>query len=61
MLMEKDSGLFKMSWNLEIDDSLPKRYLIRLGRLLAHLRGVVNTWETHDTCWNRLWLHICNY
>ena len=30
MLMEKDSGLFKMSWNPEIDDSLPKRYLIRL-------------------------------
>jgi hypothetical protein len=23
--------------------------VIRLGRLLAHLRGVVNTWETHDT------------
>ena len=49
MSMEKDSGLFKMPWNSEIDDSLSKRYLIRLGRLLAHLRGVVNTWETDDT------------
>ena len=49
MLMEEDSGLFKIFWDSERDDSMAKRYLIRLGRLLAHLRGVANTWETHDT------------
>jgi uncharacterized protein YaiI (UPF0178 family) len=28
---------------------MTKRFIIRLGRLLAHLRGVIPRWETRDS------------
>ena len=49
MSLDKQSDLQKMTWDPEKDDSQAKRYIIRLAMLLAHLRGVVPTWETHDT------------
>jgi DNA-binding transcriptional ArsR family regulator len=39
----------KINWNTSKDDLDAKRYIVRLARLLAHLRGVVTTWHTHDT------------
>jgi hypothetical protein len=44
-----ENGLPKMQWNNEKDDEDALRYIIRLARLLGHLRGVVPTWETKDT------------
>jgi hypothetical protein len=49
MIIEKQSGLPKMQWNFEKDDKQTLIYIIRLARLLAHLRGVVPTWETKGT------------
>jgi len=43
------SSLPKMQWNFEKDDKQTLKYIIRLARLLAHLRGVVPTWETKGT------------
>jgi DNA-binding transcriptional ArsR family regulator len=39
----------KINWNTSKDDVDAKRYVVRLARLLAYLRGVVPTWHTHDT------------
>ncbi|MGD1837439.1 MAG: hypothetical protein ACPKPY_05210, partial [Nitrososphaeraceae archaeon] len=39
----------KIQWNDEKDNEQALRYIIRLAKLLAHLRGVVSTWETRDT------------
>jgi len=41
--------LVKINWNSKKDDKQTLRYIIRLAKLLAHLRGVVPTWETRDT------------
>lgn len=49
MDVDEASGLSKLVWDAEKDDIKAKRYLIRLGRLLAHLRGVAQTRETYDT------------
>ncbi len=46
--MNRKSNLQKMRWNSEKDDPRAKRYIIRLAMLLAHLRGVVPTWETRE-------------
>ena len=52
-----NSDLRKMPW-ISAADGLQKRqqkqkqaymHIIKLGKLLAHLRGVVPTWHTHDT------------
>ena len=48
MSLDKESDLQKMTWNPEKDDPQAKRYIIRLAMLLAHLRGVVPTWETRE-------------
>ena len=48
MSLDKESDLQKMVWNPERDDTMAKRYIIRLAMLLAHLRGVVPTWETRE-------------
>jgi hypothetical protein len=48
MSLDKESELQKMTWDPEKDDSMAKRYIIRLAMLLAHLRGVVPTWETRE-------------
>jgi predicted transcriptional regulator len=49
MTINKESSLPKMKWNFEQDDKETLIYIIRLARLLAHLRGVVPTWETKGT------------
>lgn len=48
MSLDKESDLQKMVWNPERGDTMAKRYIIRLAMLLAHLRGVVPTWETRE-------------
>jgi hypothetical protein len=45
--IEQSSGIPKVAWNCEDkDDEKSMKYIIRLGRLLAHLRGSVPTWDT---------------
>ena len=44
-----DNNNAKIEWNFGNDEEDAKRFIIRLGRLLAHLRGVVPTWETRDS------------
>ena len=44
--IEQGSGLPKIVWDSDTDDEEAIRYIIRLGRLLAHLRGSVPTWDT---------------
>jgi len=47
----KDEGneIPKIQWDIERNDELAQRYIIRLAILLAHLREVVPTWHTQDT------------
>ncbi len=47
--VEKASGIPKVQWDSSRDDEMAERYIIRLAKLLAHLRGVAVTWETRDT------------
>jgi hypothetical protein len=44
--VEKIDGLQKIAWNPDKDNEESVRYIIRLSRLLAHLRGSVPTWDT---------------
>jgi hypothetical protein len=44
--IEKTSGLPKIAWNPDKNNEESLRYIIRLGRLLARLRGSVPTWDT---------------
>jgi hypothetical protein len=44
--VENISGLPKIIWNPDQDNEESLKYIIRLGRLLAHLRGSVPTWDT---------------
>jgi DNA-binding MarR family transcriptional regulator len=46
---EMENGLPKISWNDTADKEVAVRQIIRLGQLLAHLRAVVPTRETHGT------------
>ena len=47
--IEKNTALVKVEWHSDKDDKIAKRYIIKLARLLANLRGVVPTWHTQDT------------
>jgi hypothetical protein len=47
--IDKENGLVKMAWNSERDDEIAITYIVRLARLLAHLRGVAPTWNTYGT------------
>ena len=50
MILDKESGLQKVIWDNGKNEELPKRYIIKLGILLSHLRGVVTTWgDTTDS------------
>ena len=49
MIIDNESGLTKMPWNCEKDDKQAQKYIIRMAGLLAHLRGVVPTWNTYGT------------
>lgn len=44
--VEKSSSLPKIAWNPDKDNEESIKYIIKLGRLLAHLRGSVPTWDT---------------
>jgi len=41
--------LTKISWDNDKNDKETNQIVLRLGKLLAHLRAVVTTWETEDT------------
>jgi hypothetical protein len=45
----RENNLVKIKWNSEKNDEYAKHIIARIGLLLAHLRGVVPTWETHGT------------
>jgi hypothetical protein len=48
--VEMENGLTKISWNsANTDEEAAIRHIIKVGRLLARLRGVVPTWETYGT------------
>jgi hypothetical protein len=47
--VDKESSLPKIQWDNSNDDEMTERYIIRLAKLLAHLRGVAVTWKTEDT------------
>ena len=44
-----ENGIAKVTWNNEKDEKNAIKMIIKLAILLAHLRGVVPTWETKDT------------
>ena len=44
----KKNNLVRIAWDFQKDNEQTKRFIVRLGRLLAHLRGVVTTWKTDD-------------
>lgn len=46
---DNEGGIFKLPVDIKNDDELADRIIIRLSKLLAHLRGIVPTWETRDT------------
>ena len=43
------NDLIKIQWDSNKDDKYARYIIARIGLLLAHLRGVVPTWETHGT------------
>jgi hypothetical protein len=47
--LENTEDRFKIKWDSNKDDKQALRYIIRLAKLLAYLRGVVPTWETQNT------------
>lgn len=49
MCIDAGSGLPKIQWDSPKDDEDAERYIIRLSKLLSHLRGVAVTWQTKDT------------
>jgi hypothetical protein len=48
-LVSEENDLIKIQWNNDKTDRYTKRVLVRLGNLLAHLRAVVNTWDTYGS------------
>jgi hypothetical protein len=49
MEVDKDTKVKKIVWDSNKDDDEALYIIIKLGRLLAHLRAVVPTWETHGS------------
>jgi hypothetical protein len=45
----KDTKLLRLSWDYERNDVKALKFIARLSLLIAHLRGVVETWETQGT------------
>ena len=48
-ITDSENRLVKVGWNSEMNDKVAQRYIIRLARLLTHLRGVALTWNTYGT------------
>lgn len=46
--VSKEKNIVKIEWSFEQDDRESKRYIVKLARLLAHLRGTVTTYKTDD-------------
>jgi hypothetical protein len=44
-----ENHLIKVPWDNDKDDQETSGIIVKLGKLLAHLRAVVTTWETDDT------------
>jgi hypothetical protein len=49
MEIDENSKLRKIVWDSDKDDDKALYIIIKLGKLLAHLRAVVPTWETHGS------------
>jgi hypothetical protein len=49
MELDKESKLKKIVWDSDKDEDEALYIIIKLGRLLAHLRAVVPTWETRGS------------
>jgi DNA-binding transcriptional regulator GbsR (MarR family) len=49
MTIENSSNLLKMKWDDKRDDEQAIRYIIKLAKLLSHLRCVAITWHTEDS------------
>ena len=49
MEIDENSKLRKIVWDSDKDDDEALYIIIKLGRLLAHLRAIVPTWETHGS------------
>ena len=52
--LDEDSGINKMEWdstdnNANKNGKMTKLFIVRLGMLLAHLRGVIPTFQTDDS------------
>jgi len=47
--VDRENNLIKIKWDSDKDDKYARNVIGRIGLLLAHLRGVVPTWETHGT------------
>lgn len=45
----RENNLIKIQWDSDKDDEYTRRIIGRIGLLLAHLRGVVPTWETYGS------------
>jgi AAA lid domain len=44
-----DNELNKVRWDNSKDDFEAKKYIVRLGKLLSHLRCIAKTWNTEGT------------
>ena len=49
LVLDKDSELKKIEWDKSKDDIEALKIIIKLGKLLAHLRAYVPTWDTTHT------------
>jgi hypothetical protein len=49
MTIGKSGDLPKMKWDDKKDDEQAIRYVIKLAKLLSHLRCVATTWHTEDS------------
>jgi predicted transcriptional regulator len=46
---EQQMSLVKIEWNKQGDEKKALTIIVRLAKILAHLRGTLQTWETKDT------------
>jgi hypothetical protein len=46
---EVENELIKVAWDSDRDEGETLRIIVKLGKLLSYLRGVIPTWETRDS------------
>jgi hypothetical protein len=44
-----ENNVVKIQWDSDMDEDKAKKIIVKLGKLLSYLRGVVSTWETRDS------------